>query len=98
MLGSFGGIQSCIIKPHSERKLINSQSFFSFRGRASCSLRHSANSAIDGAMRIVLGVNVLGSARAATTPYPTTIKNRRSTLLGEKGFGLGGCGTWNFSP
>ena len=26
----------------------------------------------------------------------TTIKNRRSTLLGEKGFGLGVCGTWNF--
>ncbi|MCI0537640.1 MAG: hypothetical protein L0Z50_20690 [Verrucomicrobiales bacterium] len=27
---------------------------------------------------------------------PTTIKNRRSTLLGEKGFGLGVCGTWDF--
>lgn len=26
----------------------------------------------------------------------TAIKNRRSTLLGEKGFGLGICGTWNF--
>jgi CRISPR-associated protein Cmr3 len=26
----------------------------------------------------------------------TEIKNRRSTLLGEKGFGLGVCGTWNF--
>ncbi len=26
----------------------------------------------------------------------TTIKNRRSTLLGEKGFGLGVCGTWRF--
>ena len=25
-----------------------------------------------------------------------TIKNRRSTLLGEKGFGLGVCGTWEF--
>jgi len=24
------------------------------------------------------------------------IKNRRSTLLGEKGYGLGVCGTWNF--
>jgi len=24
------------------------------------------------------------------------IKNRRSTLLGEKGFGLGVCGTWDF--
>lgn len=27
-------------------------------------------------------------------PTGTTIKNRRSTLLGEKGFGLGVCGTW----
>ena len=29
-------------------------------------------------------------------PNPVTIKNRRSTLLGEKGFGLGVCGTWDF--
>ena len=29
-------------------------------------------------------------------PNPTTIKNRRSTLMGEKGFGLGVCGTWTF--
>ncbi len=29
---------------------------------------------------------------------PTTILNRRSTLMGEKGFGLGVCGTWNFFP
>ena len=28
----------------------------------------------------------------------TTIKNRRSTLLGEKGFGIGVCGTWDFFP
>lgn len=28
----------------------------------------------------------------------TTIRNRRSTLFGEKGFGLGVCGTWNFHP
>lgn len=27
-------------------------------------------------------------------PKDNTIKNRRSTLLGEKGFGLGVCGTW----
>ncbi len=26
----------------------------------------------------------------------TEIKNRRSTLLGEKGYGLGVCGTWSF--
>ncbi|MCX8156281.1 MAG: hypothetical protein N3J91_07540 [Verrucomicrobiae bacterium] len=28
----------------------------------------------------------------------TRIKNRRSTLLGEQGFGLGVCGTWTFYP
>ena len=28
----------------------------------------------------------------------TEIKNRRSTLMGEKGFGLGVCGTWDFHP
>lgn len=28
--------------------------------------------------------------------FGMTIKNRRSTLLGEKGFGLGVCGTWDF--
>jgi len=27
---------------------------------------------------------------------PTTVHNRRSTLMGEKGFGLGVCGTWRF--
>jgi hypothetical protein len=27
---------------------------------------------------------------------PATIRNRRSTLLGEKGFGLGVCGPWQF--
>lgn len=26
----------------------------------------------------------------------TTVQNRRSTLMGEKGFGLGVCGTWQF--
>lgn len=29
---------------------------------------------------------------------PTTILNRRSTLMGEKGFGLGVCGNWDFFP
>jgi CRISPR type III-B/RAMP module-associated protein Cmr3 len=29
-------------------------------------------------------------------PDPETISNRRSTLMGEKGFGLGVCGNWNF--
>lgn len=30
------------------------------------------------------------------TEPPKTIRNRRSTLMGEKGFGLGVCGTWQF--
>jgi hypothetical protein len=30
------------------------------------------------------------------TTHGLEIKNRRSTLLGEKGFGLGVCGTWHF--
>lgn len=30
--------------------------------------------------------------------FGKTIKNRRSTLLGEKGYGLGVCGTWSFYP
>jgi hypothetical protein len=29
---------------------------------------------------------------------PITIKNQRSTLLGEKGFGLSVCGSWSFYP
>ena len=32
------------------------------------------------------------------TANPTTIRNRRSTLMGEKGFGLGVCGTWELHP
>jgi CRISPR-associated protein Cmr3 len=32
------------------------------------------------------------------TTQGTEIKNRRSTLLGEKGFGLGVCGPWQFHP
>jgi hypothetical protein len=31
-----------------------------------------------------------------TEAHPTGIKNRRSTLMGEKGFGLGVCGSWDF--
>ena len=33
---------------------------------------------------------------AGGDPNPATIKNRRSTLMGEKGFCLGVCGTWTF--
>lgn len=36
--------------------------------------------------------------RGPNDPPSSTIKNRRSTLLGEKGFGIGVCGTWEFFP
>ncbi len=35
---------------------------------------------------------------ALPTPHSPLIKNRRSTLFGEKGFGLGVCGTWAPRP
>ena len=47
----------------------------------------------DEARKLAAALNWHGSE-----PSPTTIKNRRSTLLGEKGFGLGVCGTWHFFP
>lgn len=37
-----------------------------------------------------------GEKSALRTPYSAIIHNRRSTLLGEKGYGLGVCGTWRF--
>jgi CRISPR type III-B/RAMP module-associated protein Cmr3 len=45
----------------------------------------------DAARKLATALNWHGSES-----NPTTIKNRRSTLMGEKGFGLGVCGTWNF--
>jgi hypothetical protein len=47
----------------------------------------------DEARKLAAALNWHGSESS-----PTTIKNRRSTLLGEKGFGLGVCGTWDFFP
>jgi CRISPR-associated protein Cmr3 len=49
-----------------------------------------ANTAAD-AERLAALLNWHGSET-----HPTTIKNRRSTMMGEKGFGLGVCGTWKF--
>ncbi len=40
---------------------------------------------------------VEASVTAASSPF-STIRNRRSTLFGEKGFGLGVCGTWEYCP
>ena len=54
-----------------------------------------ANSA-DEARKLAAALNWHGDPKAAD--FAKTIKNRRSTLIGEKGFGLGVCGTWNFFP
>lgn len=43
----------------------------------------------DDASKLASALNWHGSETS-----PTTIKNRRSTLFGEKGFGLGVCSTW----
>ena len=45
----------------------------------------------DAAAALAAALNWHGSDTS-----PTTVRNRRSTLMGEKGFGLGVCGTWNF--
>ncbi|MEI8040275.1 MAG: type III-B CRISPR module-associated Cmr3 family protein [Verrucomicrobiota bacterium] len=45
----------------------------------------------DDARKLAAALNWHGSETS-----PAAIKNRRSTLLGEKGFGLGVCGTWQF--
>lgn len=45
----------------------------------------------DEARQLSAALNWHGSATS-----PAAIRNRRSTLLGEKGFGLGVCGTWQF--
>jgi CRISPR-associated protein Cmr3 len=45
----------------------------------------------DEARKLAAALNWHGS-----DSNPTTIRNHRSTLLGEKGFGLGVCGTWQF--
>ena len=54
----------------------------------------------EAAAQLAAALNWHGSlADPADPPDPshfTTIRNRRSTLLGEKGFGLGVCGTWQF--
>lgn len=44
----------------------------------------------DAARALAAALNWHGASNGAE------IKNRRSTLLGEKGFGLGVCGTWHF--
>ena len=45
------------------------------------------------ARKLAAALNWHGEVRNTPADF-TTIKNRRSTLAGEKGFGLGVCGTW----
>lgn len=45
----------------------------------------------EAAQNLAAALNWQGDA-----PDAMNIKNRRSTLMGEKGFGLGVCGTWKF--
>ncbi|MCX6879323.1 MAG: hypothetical protein NTW21_36795 [Verrucomicrobia bacterium] len=49
------------------------------------------------ARALAAALNWHGSAQSEISNFKSQIQNRRSTLMGEKGFGLGVCGTWNFS-
>ena len=49
------------------------------------------------ARRLAGALNWHGTLGPDDSPA-TAIANRRSALLGEKGFGLGVCGTWEFFP
>ena len=51
---------------------------------------------VDAAVALANALNWHGDPKAAD--FGKTIKNRRSTLLGEKGYGLGVCGSWEFYP
>jgi len=57
------------------------------------SVYYFACDSADAAIQLAAALNWHG-----TDTSPTTIRNRRSTLLGEKGFGLGVCGTWSPHP
>ena len=56
-------------------------------GRAFRKARHAG---VDEAGKLATALNWHGATEGKE------IKNRRSTLLGEKGYGLGVCGTWRF--
>lgn len=47
------------------------------------------------AAKLVAALNWHGPTDDCGQPVLSRIKNRRSTLFGEKGFGLGVCGTWS---
>jgi hypothetical protein len=51
------------------------------------------------AIALAAALNWHGSDKSEIrNPKSEIIMNRRSTLMGEKGFGLGVCGTWDFFP
>lgn len=53
----------------------------------------------EAAVALAAALNWHGALTNLSDPSNfATIKNRRSTLLGEKGYGLGVCGTWQFYP
>jgi CRISPR-associated protein Cmr3 len=53
----------------------------------------------EAAQKLANALNWHGSEKSeARNPQSEITMNRRSTLMGEKGFGLGVCGTWAFFP
>ncbi len=53
----------------------------------------------EAAKALATALNWHGSGVSQPSTFnPQPIRNRRSTLFGEKGFGLGVCGTWDFHP
>ncbi len=50
------------------------------------------------ARKLAAALNWHGAIPSEISDFKSQIKNRRSTLMGEKGFGLGVCGTWELLP
>jgi len=48
------------------------------------------------AIALAAALNWHGPSQSEISTLSSQIQNRRSTLMGEKGFGLGVCGSWNF--
>jgi hypothetical protein len=52
----------------------------------------------DAAANLANALNWHGHPSSEISNPKSQIANRRSTLMGEKGFGLGACSTWSFHP
>jgi hypothetical protein len=61
-------------------------------GVAAGSIYYFETGSMQEALKLAAVLNWHGEGDGAT------VINRRSTLLGEKGFGLGVCGTWSYFP